>query len=513
MTALNTIRTQSARILTYAHWAYIPFLLIIELMIGQDSIWATMLVAVLVAAGPTIALYTIGEGAVHRYLVAAAQVLMAALLVAAFTGHPWQIDAHMYFFAAIAVVAIMCDWRAVLIAAGVTAIHHLLFNMIVPSWVFPDGADFTRVVLHAVIVVIESAALYWLTSKLQIAFEQAGQASQKAQDMAEAAQTQAIAAEQATAEAKEALAAMEESEREKQAVQAAAEVDVEEVGQQAVEERSIIADSLDRTLRTAVNELNEVNTTLEGEVRSLEGIARDTASAMSVATGATDNVAQNVNTVASSAEEMSASIMEISRQVSLSTQVVGEAREHAELSEQRINELVERADKINDVLKMIGEIAEQTNLLALNATIEAARAGEAGKGFAVVASEVKSLANQSGRATEEIGQLLAGIRAATSDAVDVNKKIVQVVGQIGENSNGIAAAVEEQSAATEEIARSAQAAAGDTTEASQAVRNLAAMSSKIGEVSSMTSNAVSALSGQTEALSSECDAVVARIRA
>lgn len=513
MTALNNIRVQAAQILTYALWAHLPVFLVAGLMIDQDSMIMTMVIAALVAAGPTLALYTIGHGPTHRYLLAAAQVLMAAVLVFTFRGHPWQIDAHMYFFAALAILAVLCDWRVILIAAAVTAVHHLLFNLTVPAWVFPEGADFLRVVLHAVIVVIESAALYWATFKLQDTFEEAEAANQKAQEMAESAQAEAAAAAAATAKAEETLAAMEESEREKQAMREASEADIEKANQKAIDARIAIADDLDRTLRTAVSELNEVNNTLEGEVQSLEAIARDTATAMAVATGATENVAQNVNTVASSAEEMSASIMEISRQVSLSTQVVGEAREHAELSEQRINELAERADKINDVLKMIGEIAEQTNLLALNATIEAARAGDAGKGFAVVASEVKSLANQSAQATEEIGQLLAGIRSATNDAVDVNKKIVQVVSQIGDNSTGIAAAVEEQSAATEEIARSAQAAAGDTTEASQAVRNLEAMSSKIGEVSSMTSNAVSALAGQTLSLSSECDAVVARIRA
>lgn len=513
MTNLGDIRTAAAKYLTYALWAHVPVFLVMGLLIGQDGLIATTIVTILVAAGPTAAMMMQRGSDLHQYLVAAGIVLMPAILVYVFRGHPWQIDAHMYFFACLAFLALLCDARSVIIAAAVIAVHHLLFNFIVPTWVFPEGADFMRVVFHAVIVVVETAGLFWVTTKLATTFAAVEEAEVKTQAEAAAAREAADNAAAARHEAEEALQAFKLAESEKEALAAAKAKELEDADARADKRLEQLGDDLESTLRASVTELRSVNKSLMEEVETLKQISNETTSATSVAMGATDNVSHNVNTVASSAEEMSASISEISRQVNQSTQVVGEARSYVELSEQRIVDLATRADKINDVLKMIGDIAEQTNLLALNATIEAARAGDAGKGFAVVASEVKSLANQSANATQEIGELLAGIREATTDAVDVNKKIVDVVGKIEENSNGIAAAVEQQSAATEEIARSAQSAAGDTVEASAAVRNLESISGKVSDISNKTADAVSALSDQMHVLDESCDTFVKRLRA
>ena len=513
MINLKEIQASAARTLTYALWGHLPIFLILGWLIGAEGLLATLGVAALVAAGPTFLLYTQSGSELHRFVVSAGIVLMAALLVFIFRGHPWQIDAHMYFFAALAVLAALCDWRSIIVAAAVTATHHLLLNFIVPAWVFPEGADVVRVIFHAVIVVLESAALVWASRTLATTFDAAETSEKMAQDKAREAQEEAEVASKATADAEQALQQMRSAEAEKKELAVQSEADLEAQHSRAVAARHTLAEEFEQSLRVSVDELSEVSSGLSTEVDALQLIASESTSAMQAAAGATENVSQNVNSVASSAEEMSASVSEISRQVSKSTGVVEKAREHASVSENKIKQLADRADKINDVLSMIGEIAEQTNLLALNATIEAARAGEAGKGFAVVASEVKSLANQSANATQEIGQLLAGIREATNDAVEVNKTIVSVIGEIGENSNSIAAAVEEQSAATEEIARAAQLAAGETVEATQSVHNLQAMVTKVEEVSSVTTNAVEALAGQTHSLSEKSDEFVERIKA
>src|SRR5262249_6109079 len=159
---------------------------------------------------------------------------------------------------------------------------------------------------------------------------------------------------------------------------------------------------------------------------------------------ASEQASTNVQTVASAAEELSASIAEISRQVSQAAKVAGDAVSRATATNQSVAALAEGAQKIGDVVKLINDIAGQTNLLALNATIEAARAGEAGKGFAVVASEVKSLANQTAKATDEIAAQIQGIQASTKDAVTAIREIAGVIGQVSEISTTIAAAVEEQ---------------------------------------------------------------------
>ncbi|MBL4838956.1 MAG: hypothetical protein JKY34_15420, partial [Kordiimonadaceae bacterium] len=178
----------------------------------------------------------------------------------------------------------------------------------------------------------------------------------------------------------------------------------------------------------------------------------------------------------------------------------------------KVTALSQAAKKIGDVIAIIQDIAEQTNLLALNATIEAARAGEAGRGFAVVASEVKSLANQSASATQEIGSLLSDIRDATSGAVEVNKQIVVVVSQISENSTSIAASIGEQTTATEEIARAAQMAATDTIDATRSVEQLNDVANRISKAAEVTAEAVGTLSTKSNALSNRANKFVLSLR-
>jgi methyl-accepting chemotaxis protein len=166
--------------------------------------------------------------------------------------------------------------------------------------------------------------------------------------------------------------------------------------------------------------------------------------------------ARDLNSVAVAAEQMTASIHEISRQVAHVTEAVGQAVDRASQTDKKVAGLADTADRIGDVVRLITDIAGQTNLLALNATIEAARAGEAGKGFAVVASEVKTLATQTARATDQIGAQIVAIRSATAEAVDAVRDVGSAIGQVAAVAAAIAAAVEQQAAATQEISSSVQ---------------------------------------------------------
>jgi len=197
------------------------------------------------------------------------------------------------------------------------------------------------------------------------------------------------------------------------------------------------------------------------------------------------------NTVAAAAEELSSSITEISRQVSQSTEIAGSAVDEARRSNDMINRLADAAQKIGDVVDLIQNIASQTNLLALNATIEAARAGEAGKGFAVVASEVKSLANQTANATEEISQQISEIQSATQDAVGANESITKTIHQISEIASAIAAAVEEQGAATQEVSTN--------------IIKVSNASGETGRLASDVSQASTELSKQAESMRQSVD--------
>jgi methyl-accepting chemotaxis protein len=216
--------------------------------------------------------------------------------------------------------------------------------------------------------------------------------------------------------------------------------------------------------------------------------------------------------VASAAEELSASISEIGSQVSSSSRISSAAVEEARHVNNLVHGLADAVGKIGEVVNMITDIATQTNLLALNATIEAARAGEAGKGFAVVANEVKHLANQTAKATEEIGQQIGSVQSQTNEAVEAIKAITMTIGQISEVASAIAAAVEEQGAATNEIARNVEQAAAGTNEVSTNIAGVTESSTETGRASSQVLDSARELSVQSEHLRNDVDKFINHIR-
>ncbi len=231
-----------------------------------------------------------------------------------------------------------------------------------------------------------------------------------------------------------------------------------------------LADDFERNVQSLVQIVASSSTEMQATAQNLAAAAEETSN--------------QSNTVAAATEQLSASVNEISGQMVKSTKVVDVAVDEAHKSEQLVVGLVEAASKIDKVTALISDIADQTNLLALNATIEAARAGEAGKGFAVVASEVKSLANETAKATEEIKIQVAGIQDATSSTARAIKEITNIIGQIREISTSISGAVEEQSAATREVSSNitgVQRAAAETGESSSTLLGVAGDLSKRSE--------------------------------
>ncbi|WP_377808024.1 methyl-accepting chemotaxis protein [Azospirillum sp. A29] len=292
----------------------------------------------------------------------------------------------------------------------------------------------------------------------------------------------------------------------------------EQAAEQATKLRR--AETIDRLIRgfedsaaAALRTVSSAASELDATAQSMAAMARQTNSQASVVAAAAEQTSANVQTVATAAEEMAASIREIGDQVTRSTHIAGQAVDEAARTTGTVRGLAEAAQRIGDVVKLITDIASQTNLLALNATIEAARAGEAGKGFAVVASEVKSLATQTGKATEEIAIQITAIQEATQGAVQAIDGISGTINQVNDISTGIAAAIEEQGAATAEISRSVQQAASGTQEVSGSITQVTETARETGAASTQVLGAAGELARQSETLRQEVETFLSAIKA
>jgi methyl-accepting chemotaxis protein len=262
-----------------------------------------------------------------------------------------------------------------------------------------------------------------------------------------------------------------------------------------------------------VNTVSSASSQLESSAGTLSATADRSQKLATAVASASEEASTNVQSVASATEEMASSVTEISRQVQESARMAGEAVGQARTTTERVGELSKAATRIGDVVELINTIAGQTNLLALNATIEAARAGEAGRGFAVVASEVKALAEQTAKATGEIGTQISGIQAATHESVNAIKEISDTIEKLSEISSTIAAAVEEQGAATQEISRNVQQAAQGTQQVSSNITDVQRGATETGSASSQVLSAAQMLSGDSGRLKSEVSKFLTSVRA
>ena len=274
-----------------------------------------------------------------------------------------------------------------------------------------------------------------------------------------------------------------------------------------------MADDFEGAIGEIVETVSSAANELEASATSLTTTASRSTELATLVEAASEEAATNVQSVASAAEELTASVNEISRQVQASARMAGEAVSQAGQTNDRVGELSKAAARIGDVIELINAIAGQTNLLALNATIEAARAGEAGRGFAVVASEVKALAEQTAKATGDIGHQISSIQVATEDSVGAIRTIGGTIERLSEISSTIAAAVEEQGAATSEISRNVQNAAAGTTQVSANISSVRQGATETGSASSQVLSAAQSLSNDSSRLKIEVSRFLETVRA
>jgi methyl-accepting chemotaxis protein len=429
MTSLESLQKLFARVLVALALVHVVLLAAIAAALDRP-IFATAAIAALLAAAPASALAMRWPLKLSAFAIAVALVGQTSILVNLFAGHPWQVEMHFYYFAVLAMLSGFCEWSVLVAAAALVAAHHATLNWVLPEAVFPGGTNFVRVLVHAVVVVIETAMLIGIGHAISSAFRRADAASREAEGSAVEIERVKVMLDQKLAD--------------------------------TTSRGARVNELLEQFQQSMIDSTQVLQTAADGLRVDSEGLGRaaEHASAQSAAgSEASKKTAEKVSAAAHAGEELAQTIEEVGANAAQSSQLAAKAVDEAVATKATIDELAIVAKEIGQVTELIASIASQTNLLALNATIEAARAGNAGRGFAVVAQEVKALAGQTATATQDIGRRIDAMQAATARSVDAISVISGTIRAFDQLSARIADAVAQRTAAARQIASSANSAA------------------------------------------------------
>jgi len=483
MTSLDAFQRTVARALTVLAMIHVPILTLIAWTLDRP-VWSTAAIAILLAAAPVAAMLGRRSMTVIALALAVALVGQTSLLVFNFDGHPWQIEMHFYYFAVLAMLSGFCDWRVLVVTAGLIAVHHLSLNMVLPAAVYPGGTNFLRVMVHATVVIIETVMLVGFGHAIRSAFAQAQAAHREAELAAAALEQGAIL-------------------RDKELTATTMRAD----------QMSGLLERFQRDIAESTEILHAAAQNLQADAHSLDKTAADANAQSMTAASAAEETANEVQSAASAGEELATTIAEVGSNAAKSSHLAASAVDEAIKTSETIDELATVAKEIGNVTALISAIAEQTNLLALNATIEAARAGESGRGFAVVAQEVKELAGQTANATKEIGQRIAAMQVVTGRSVQAIQTISAIIGELDQFSARIARAVEQQAEAARNISANVHAAAASVGQVGNAITQIENVADQASRSANKLNDAATGVTNQTKRIREQVKMLTEEIQA
>jgi methyl-accepting chemotaxis protein len=483
MADLDVFRSTIARVLFALAFLHVPLLGLVSWGLGRDP-WPILLGAAACLLLPAVLSLLKRPMSAVAMALAVALVGQTSLLVFAFTGHPWQVEMHFYYFAVLAMLSGFCDWRVLVVAAGLVALHHLTLDLVLPNAVYPGASDLSRVAVHAVVVVIETAMLIFVGRAIIAAFEAARRNGTDAERLA--GDLHRLVAER--------------------------ERDLSDTVSQA----NAVGAAVDRfqaEIGDAVRLLQDAATALRGNADELGAVAVQAEQRTTAAAQASGQTSQTVSAVAAAGGELAETIAAIGASASQSSELASRAVGQAEAANETVADLGRLGNEIGDVIGLITGVAAQTNLLALNATIEAARAGEAGRGFSIVAQEVKALATQTAKAAADIGAKIGAMQDTTARSVSALRAIMGAIATVDSLARQIAGSVEQQASAAHEIAGSVDLAAAGAADVRTALDGIEALARQTSGAAESLTKAAADIAGQAEVFQSRVARFAAEVRA
>jgi methyl-accepting chemotaxis protein len=454
--SLDNLRYSAARLIVFVSWCSTLIVACVGTSMNNDATWYATGICLTLLVVPTFLVLTHRVDLITRIILGATLPVYPAALLFIMGGHPWQIDVHMAFFALLAMLVGLCDWRAILAGTAVVALHHLILNFYGPLYVFGGEGEFTRVLLHAVILLVEAAALVLVSNHL-------------------VALISAVRIETNTA--REALRLSQAAQEQRDLMQEKQSVVVESLrtALSRVSQGDLTAhidEEFDETYESLRGDFNNATARLRSMCRTLvesivgiksgaskiELSSTDLAKRSNMQAEVLDKTAHSTKIIVSSVEGIAANMKRSSELFEITYARSSDGTEIVQQAVEAMGRIKQSSTQISRVISMIDEIAFKTNLLALNAGVEAARAGESGKGFAVVAVEVRSLAEQAASAATEIGDLILASGKEINLGVTLVEKtgttltdILQEFGEIREIINDTSASTQEQTGLLQEI--------------------------------------------------------------